>query len=67
MMWEPIKTAPKDGTKILAFRAIEPFNNVHHYWVARWTLCGGKKTWVMEGKNTKISPSHWMPLPEPPK
>jgi hypothetical protein len=70
-MWQPIETAPKDGTHVLAFRAVKLFEPAHHYWIVRWGSCTGKlglkRAWVMLGKNTKVAPTHWMPLPEPPK
>jgi len=58
--WQPITTAPKDGTVILIFQAN--------------SMTGGKVKlvcWrddtVPKGWNaTEDSPTHWMPLPNPP-
>jgi len=63
--WQPIETAPKDGTDILvAFP-----KNVGWLQIVRWWE---KKTgfqWV-DGYTCKRiwnSPTHWQPLPPPPK
>jgi hypothetical protein len=74
--WQPIETAPKDGTRVIvAFR-----NNC--VTIARWSdACAFESNdegphWVewecddhfysshLTGPN---EPTHWMPLPEPPK
>lgn len=66
--WQPIETAPKDGTRILAIVAGrhpdtgEPFIPD----VVEWD--GGR--WFSENwwdDNALYSPTHWMPLPNPPK
>ena len=58
--WQPISTAPKDGTRILVFEAEEGTAGTVRvsYWrddtiPTGWT--GGEH-----------SPSHWLPLPHPP-
>jgi hypothetical protein len=75
--WQPIETAPKDGTIILIARgsADATFSFVE---AAYWSQCaratGGDKQfpWVTldetNGVNgrTEGSPTHWMPLPEGP-
>ena len=52
--WQPIETAPKDGTPILVFDegAICIATFADDYW---WD--NGAMT---------IPPTHWMPLPDPP-
>jgi hypothetical protein len=57
--WQPIETAPKDGTWILVFENHEkPLDTVmwnHFYGLWR------------NGYNDHASyPTHWQPLPEPP-
>lgn len=76
-MWQPIETAPRDGTGILAFN---PFVGVYSTaFTTRWTgepfeegyegfPCGflplGPKGYPF-GKWDCV-PTHWMPLPKPP-
>lgn len=63
MNWQPIETAPKDGTDIVLYHRLWE-GYVRHgccrdgVWIAE---CG-KTGWYAVG----IPPSHWMPLPEPP-
>lgn len=73
--WQPIETAPKDGTHILLFPALlgVPL-------VARWekptptfmmprapAIChNGYWRAALTSKATPYTPTHWMPLPEPP-
>lgn len=80
--WQPIETAPKDGTPVLLFAgasiqhdsAPKPFFHVSR-WVnetrERWEP---KSEWelvrVIEDASHWESwelPSHWMPLPAPPQ
>lgn len=56
--WQPIETAPKDGTEILGLDA--RFKAV--YWIVKWD---GKC--FDDAENFAPQISHWMPLPEPPK
>ena len=56
MEWQPIETAPKDGTRVLIFSVDEVV--VAHYEGDMW--CEN------EYDNLWHNPTHWMPLPEPP-
>ena len=75
MSWQPIETAPKDGTRILAFgkTAAEiggpstfpqieaaSFCGESDYPGFEWEIAGG-------GYANWMAPTHWMPLPLPPK
>lgn len=56
--WKPIETAPKDGTRILAYT-----NGA--YAVALWS--GNYWATVPIVSKMEIVASHWMPLPFPPE
>jgi len=57
MEWQPIETAPRDGTIILLST---PKGRVADgMWHKRYGVWAW--TYVM------VEPTHWMPLPEPPK
>lgn len=56
--WQPIQTAPKDGTEVLLY-----------YPALRATRMGPGamlKVGTVRGLPSR-TPTHWMPLPEPPK
>ena len=64
--WQPIETAPKDGTKILG---AWPQLRKHKWWTIQPVFfhCGD---WIHgwdEDEDLALHPTHWMPLPEPPK
>lgn len=56
--WHPIATAPKDGSSILA---CVPGGQVR---VVQWDIRGS--SWE-ECEWHTVFPTHWMPLPPPPK
>ena len=72
--WQTIDTAPKDGTKILVINgnkggyggACGESQEAYSMGVAKWY----KGTWVAidccDGVST-YKPTHWQPLPAPPK
>lgn len=61
MDWQPIETAPKDGTWILTWT-----QGIHHdcspYLVLRWN----KGEWCYEAGHDWYDPTHWTPLPPEP-
>ncbi|WP_103171560.1 DUF551 domain-containing protein [Paracoccus sp. SY] len=63
MTWQPIDTAPKDGTPVLCFTPDDHFSPVTGMDVL-W-FDGGH--WLYNGDPWPWNPTHWMPLPEPPK
>ncbi len=70
--WQPIKTAPKDGTDILA---CEPVDGLYMMSVCCWQDAEFwdpknqrkkiRKGWMIAGAD-ETYPTHWMPLPPPP-
>lgn len=59
--WKPIDSAPKDGTAILV---VEPKNDQQlrcAFWQDHW------KMWLSVPGRIHVRPTHWMPLPAPPK
>jgi hypothetical protein len=67
--WQPIETAPRDGVCILVFqagwwRAAIAFWQEENplTWPEGWVIPGGHC-----GEIEYCSPTHWQPLPEPPK
>ena len=64
MDWQPIETAPKDGTRVLLVEAEQP-TGVSTGW---WTMAGWRDFGDI-GCNglADYSPTHWMQLPAPPR
>ena len=66
--WQPIETAPKDGTWILAGEFGNP-DFVGDYYAASWSgdedgcWCANCGQYVTQ----EPEPTHWMPLPAPPE
>ena len=65
--WQPIETAPKDGRKML-LRFTGPFSDQMQdgVTVGRW-LRGWWLDAIWATSTAHRSPTHWMPLPPPPK
>lgn len=61
--WQPIETAPRDGTAILAYGEHLP---TYFYAIiferGEWKYCSQGKGWAAPPG----MPTHWMPLPAPP-
>lgn len=72
--WQPIKTAPKDGTEIQLW-AVLTSNKKGQWWpkcywggnfgIDWWMAIDEEGEGVLEKSAWK--PTHWMPEPEPPK
>ena len=58
--WQPIETAPKDGTVVLLGRA--DYYPKSGYWVEHEF-----QDWWGWDRDRACPPTHWMPLPEPPQ
>ena len=77
MEWQPISTAPKDGTEILLFGLFswdydfedaKPTTAVGEWDDYGGYECeGGWQTITHNPYKDNCEPTHWKPLPEPPK
>lgn len=72
--WQPISTAPKDGTKILAH--CQPchidggpmsFDYVNVVWWRSEKFKDSQWKWRHALNDSAAEPTHWMPLPPPPR
>lgn len=61
-MWQPIETAPRDGTHILAYPVL-----LDVACVVSWHGRGHAGYWrlPMTDGATPYTPTHWMPVPSP--
>lgn len=73
-MWQPIETAPRDGTPILVYSPGHDQSDPTNIIVAKFEDYEGETWWAFcENVLADIAgqvdpePTHWMPLPEPPK
>lgn len=69
--WQPIETAPKDGTRILAYGK-HGFDVDERKWAtviwqeySKGFVCDPNEATEYDPEVSIIT--HWMPLPEPPK
>lgn len=62
--WQPIETAPMDGTQILLGRPIKDKRQTRAVSQARWN----GRCWKVFASNywSENTPTHWIPLPPPP-
>ena len=65
--WRPIETAPKTGEKILVYRPVHDGDYIpvtgEDYWGS--TMFDPEGCWMRS--RSDCQPTHWRPLPEPPK
>jgi hypothetical protein len=73
MTWQPIKTAPRDGTDILVTGAhnlhlvyAQFLEKRHYVEITHWGKNNGVGQFILWCKNYS-QPTHWMPLPVPPQ
>jgi hypothetical protein len=71
MTWQPIETAPKDGTRVLAYWPGGDNKNAAvqvESWFGPWGMGSAKLAWqnAFEWADGYNGPTHWLPLPEPP-
>ena len=69
--WQPIETAPKDGTQLLLFCGDEWYGIIVGHYGELITcdyLTGDEETETCwQSGLEKYCPTHWMPLPKSPK
>ena len=65
MEWQTIETAPKDGTFVLIYW---PTMSIYQYPLCAFNH-GDEYGWELVSNRDygEVYPTHWMPLPEPPK
>ena len=70
--WQPIETAPKDGSEFQAWVV----NEYHQWWEPRARFVEGSDSFQVFGRvdydiddwdYVNAIPTHWMPHPQPPK
>jgi hypothetical protein len=71
MNWQPIETAPKDGTLVLLYFPGGCFSNDGNVCVGFWSTDGSDDWFSRECDSNSMTelgdfPTHWMPIPEPP-
>lgn len=65
--WQTIESAPRDGTPVLVAE-----RGPNGWWIDvgenMYDISDGPDKWRgRESSNVTCEPTHWMPLPEPPK
>ena len=69
MTWQPIETAPKDGTQFLAFEIFTAFEEpLPRTFIAQWWPGNelNRADWT-DSSSMYCTPTHWMPLPAAPE
>lgn len=64
--WQPIETAPKDGTRVILY--VPPYGAMTGH--NTFSNFGGRQSdyWSCHSSlNRDAQPTHWMPLPTPPE
>lgn len=62
--WQPIKTAPKDGTVVIGFDMTKDDDDGLPHGVD-FMRTDDRGVWI-DPLTNRLSPTHWMPLPSPP-
>jgi hypothetical protein len=62
--WQPIESAPKDGTDILAIGRNYGQDNSGFHYVNVHSFCA---SWLDSDGEEYAHLTHWMPLPKPPE
>lgn len=66
--WQPIETAPKDGSQVLLYGPSKWLSTTatktHSIGIGWFSTMFGQNKWITGATET---PTHWMPLPPPPQ
>ena len=66
--WQPIDTAPKDGTEIIAYRPLAHESNDPYICICKTTPYEStSKQGFKHFTDRYCHPTHWIPLPQPPE
>ena len=69
--WQPIETAPRDGTAILVYRSDMGVFSAHYVSPCEFIEDGDDEPGWFSTNGHDLSgndmPTHWMPIPQPPK
>lgn len=66
--WQPIETAPRDGTPVLIYGPLEVFDNSRPAQIGVACCCEATGFWICASGNDAIyQPTHWRPLPPQPQ
>jgi len=57
--WQPIETAPNDGTILLTYDSIREETHIAYLSYGCWNIVGAE--------DIEYRPTYWMPLPQPPE
>lgn len=70
--WQPIETAPKDGTLVFLWDAREQ-DEIDRVAVGKWlgpedhhSIPGGMWAYTVDTMWWQFFPTHWMPIPDDP-
>ena len=61
--WQPMETAPRDGTRIILYAPYKKTVGEGHWYNLMQRFCFDGKVF----DKCEIMATHWMPLPNPPK
>jgi hypothetical protein len=66
--WQPIETAPRDGSEIVVYRPLAHETSDPHITIARTVPYPRTSPQGVEHYTDRVChPTHWMPLPNPPE
>jgi hypothetical protein len=69
--WQPIKTLPRDGRYVIVYRPLAMETGDETFTITKTLSKGSTATVSPQGVKHWTArwchPTHWMPLPEPPK